>query len=93
MKVRIIKTSAGYVPQVYTVYYGETAWYSLGKVGSIDNHWSEPDYIYRFCTHYTKWGAMQTLKKYLKYTVEGTKKLEAFEQELNKPNVVYEAEV
>lgn len=93
MKVRIIKTSAGYVPQVYAKHYGETAWYSLGRVGAIDNPWSDPDYIYRFCTHYTKWGAMQTLKKYEKIVVKGTKKLEVFEKELKAPNVVYEAEV
>ena len=92
MKVRIIKTSAGYIPQVYKHLYGETAWYSLGT-HDLDHHWSEPEYIYRFCTHYTKWGAMQTLKKYFKYPVGSTKKLKAFEQELNNPNVVYEAEV
>lgn len=93
MKVRIIKTSAGYIPQVHKHLYGETAWYSLSRRGDTNDHWSQPEYIYRFCTHYTQWGAMRTLKKYLKFVVEGTKKLEAFEQELNKPNVVYEAEV
>lgn len=93
MKVRILKTSAGYIPQVYKHLYGETTWYSLSCSGDTDNHWSEPYYILRFCTHYTQWGAMRTLKKYLKSAIKGTKKLEAFEQELNNPNVVYEAEV
>lgn len=93
MKVRIIKTSAGYIPQVYKHLYGETDWFSLSCSGDTNNHWSEPKYIYRFCTHYTQWGAMKTLKRYLKVTVDGTRKLEAFTQELKKPNVVYEAEV
>lgn len=93
MKVRIIKTSAGYIPQVYTKSYGETAWYSLGKSGGVDALWSEPQLIYRFCTHYTKWGAMQTLEKYLKLVVGGTHKLDAFSKELEQPNVVYQAEV
>lgn len=93
MKVRIIKTSEGYIPQVYTRQYSSEEWYSLGKVGARDALWSEPDYIRRFCSHYTKWGAMNTLKRYLKITSENTKKLQAFTEQLKNPNVVYEAEV
>lgn len=93
MKVRIIKTSEGYIPQVYTREYSSEEWYSLAKIGARDALWSEPYYIQKFCRHYTKWGAMSTLKKYLKTTLKKTKKLEAFTEQLKNPNVVYEAEV
>jgi hypothetical protein len=97
MKVRIIKTSAGYVPQAYTTLYYEEddRWYSIssGWFDPATQSWSDPDYVYKYATHLTKWGAMRTLKKWIKRHVKGTKALEAFTKELENPNVVYEAEI
>ncbi len=91
MKARIIKTTEGYIPQVYMHKYGEKAWFSIG--GQSLTEWSEPDYIMRFATYMTKWGAMRALKKWVVINIEGTAKLEAFKRELENPNVVYETEV
>jgi hypothetical protein len=89
MKVRIIKTSAGYVPQVQDQVY-PYHWESIDRTGY---GWSKPENTYVHATYLTQWGAMRTLKKWLKQNVEGTAKLEAFKKELENPNVVYEAEV
>ena len=45
MKVRIIKTSAGYIAQAFfdPFYMGEDHWYSIGG----GEYWSEPSYIYQ----------------------------------------------
>ena len=95
MKVRIIKTSAGYVPQVQLEdrYYKDKGltWYSIG--GIVPDTWSNPDYIKRFCTCLTQWGAKRVLKKWLRSNTKDSKALEAFTKELENPNVVYEAEV
>jgi hypothetical protein len=95
MKVRIIKTSEGYIPQVFKRLYGEESWYSVSVIagGNATFEWSNPECVIVHASHLTQWGAMRTLKKWLKVNVEGTAKLEAFKKELQKPNVVYESEV
>lgn len=92
MKVRIIKTSAGYIPQVYKKDYGSEQWWSL-SAHVKDGLWSDPKYIYDYCTCFTEWGAKRVLKKYLKASVDVSKLLAEFKKELDQPNVVYEAEV
>lgn len=95
MKVRIIKTSAGYIPQVELegkYWEGkDPTWYSIG--GVTPDTWSNPEYIKVFCTNYTQWGAKRVLNKWLKSNPKGTKAFEAFKKELEAPNVVYEAKV
>lgn len=95
MKVRVIKTSEGYIPQVFTKDYGyeEPKWYSLSKSGAVDALWISPEHVFRFCPCFTQWGAKQVLEKYLNQTMKKTKKLADFKKELDQPNVVYEAEV
>lgn len=93
MKVRIIKTSEGYIPQVYTKDYSKLDWHSIGTHGSEDMLWLDPEYIYNWCTYLTEWGAKRVLKKYIKHAMKGTNRLDAFKKELDQPNVVYEAEV
>ncbi len=95
MKVRIIKTDAGYVPQVQleSKYWEQEGllWYSLGGYG-VDT-WSDVEFIKKHCICRTQWGAQRVLKKWLKINIKGTKSLEAFKKQLENPNVVYEAEV
>ena len=95
MKVRIIKTSAGYVPQVLLkdLYWENKGWvwYSIG--GLTPDAWTSTDFIKNYCTCLTQWGAKRVLKKWLKSNAKGNKAFEAFEKELENPNVVYEAEV
>jgi hypothetical protein len=55
MKVRIIKTSEGYIPQVYKVRYTEPRWFSLSSTqGDYVHEWSDPDHIFEHATHWTK---------------------------------------
>ena len=91
MKVRIIHTSQGYICQFYDLKYGENRWWSISR--DVDGDWSHPEYIIRYCTIFTLWGAKRVLKEWIKRNIKGTAKLKAFAQELDKPNVVYEAEV
>jgi hypothetical protein len=92
MKVRIIKTTAGYIPQVYKTQYGSEQWWSLSHHAE-DGLWSDPAYIIDYCTYLTQWGAKRVLKNYLKVKVDVKKRLADFKKELEQPNVVYEAEV
>lgn len=87
MKVRIIKTSKGYLAQVQD----GILWEFIDTTSRYT--WTSPEYVYTEAVHLTKWGAMRTLKRWLKKNVKGTAKLEAFTKELKNPNVVYEAEV
>lgn len=95
MRVRIIKTDCGYVPQVeqFSKYFGNDGyfWYSIG--GSHPDTWSDVEFIKKHCVFVTQWGANRMLKKWLKINIKGTKSLEAFNQQLENPNVIYEAEV
>ena len=87
MKVRIIKTSEGYIPQIAD----GILWEGVGSDPLVT--WSSEESMLRFCTHYTLWGAKKTLNRYLEKNTVGTKKLALFKKELENPNVVYEAEV
>lgn len=90
MKVRIIKTSAGYVPQVSTSEMGERPQWQSTEGTHL---WISVDLTYKYATYRTLWGAKLVLKNWLRKNIKGTKKLEAFKKELENPNVVYEAEV
>lgn len=93
MKVRIVKTDAGYVPQVYQNTYGKYAWEGVTYVGT---EFSDPDYLFKYCTYYTLWGAKKSLFKYLKKLGKTKAQMDAFEsfkKQLENPNVVYEAEI
>lgn len=99
MKVRIIKTDEGYVPQVFfDPWYNkkfdkETSpkWYSIG--GSQSTYWIDPEYVMNYCTYTFFWRAKKTLLKFVKNNKEHTLKYDLFLSQLNEPNVVYEAEV
>lgn len=90
MKVRIIKTSKGYIAQAFfdPFFRGEDHWYSLGG----GDYWSEASYIYEAATYRFKFMAQEELRKFKKKVTE-SQKIKAFKKELENPNVVYEAEV
>lgn len=101
MKVRIIKTDAGYVPQAFfdpwfnsrveKTTEPKPKWHSIG--GSLVTYWSDPEFVMNHCTYLFLWRAKRILHKFVKDNREYTSEYEVFLSQLNEPNVVYEAEV
>jgi len=99
MKVRIIKTDEGYVPQAFfDPWYNQNLkdsakpkWHSIG--GSQVTYWSDPEYVMNYCTHTFLWGAKRVLNKFVKKNKELTFRYDKFLTQLKEPNVVYEAEI
>lgn len=93
MKVRIVKTDFGYTPQVYTDYYGDVGWHSIGNIGSHVSIWDNVSNMYDHCIYRTQWGAKRILNKWIEENVTQDVKFQKLMKQLENPNVVYEAEV
>lgn len=100
MKVRIIKTDEGYIPQAFFDPWhsrkkndtpAEPKWYFIG--GSQITYWSSWDHAMYYCTYSYLWRAKMILKKFLKDNKEYSTKYDKFLDQLKNPHVVYEAEV
>lgn len=90
MKVRIIKTKKGYIPQIFMQdewHKDKFEWHGISSRGS---EYNMIHYIYDYCTFKYLWQAKSVIKNWVK---KNGYKLEDFKKELENPNVVYEAEI